>query len=201
MQFQVDEELYYRLFSELFLYLRQYQPPHPWRVVIIYPSRNIEREQSFQFQEILDCHRVTRIYIDEIPADENTLGIKIIQLILESEENAIASAQRLINQAQETLAPTSLQRDIIDLIQTIVIYKLSQYSREEIAQMLGLNDIKQTRFYQETYQEGQLEERRRIIQQLANNGNTPDAIAQMLDFSVEEVTQILQSSDENWFLI
>ena len=28
-QFQPDEQLYYRLFAELFLYLRQYQPPHP----------------------------------------------------------------------------------------------------------------------------------------------------------------------------
>lgn len=197
MQFQVDEELYYRLFSELFLYIRQYQPPHPWRVVIIYPSRNIEREQSFQFQEILDCNRVTRIYIDEIPADEATLGVKIIQLILESEENAISSAQRLITQAQATLLPTSLQHDIIDLIQTIVIYKLSQYSREEIAQMLGLNDIKQTRFYQETRQETLLEERKRIIQRLTNQGNDPERIAEMLGLSVEEVTQILQSLEDN----
>ena len=29
VQFQPDEQLYYRLFAELFLYLRQYQPPHP----------------------------------------------------------------------------------------------------------------------------------------------------------------------------
>ncbi|HBQ98872.1 MAG TPA: flagellar assembly protein H, partial [Cyanobacteria bacterium UBA11691] len=37
VQFQPDETLYYRLFSELFLYLKQYQPPHPWQVVVIYP--------------------------------------------------------------------------------------------------------------------------------------------------------------------
>lgn len=193
VQFQLDEELYYRIFSELFLYLRQYQPSYPWRVVIIYSSRNIEREQSFQFREILDCSRVTRIYLDEIPAEEKTLGVKIIQLILESEENAISSAQRLITQAQETLAPTSLQRDIIDLIETIIIYKLSQYSREEIAQMLGLNDIKQTRFYQEVL----LEERKRIIQRLTNRGNSPETIAEMLGLSLEEVTQVLQSLEDN----
>ena len=38
VQFQPDDDLYYRIFSELFLYLKQYQPPHPWRVVVIYPS-------------------------------------------------------------------------------------------------------------------------------------------------------------------
>jgi predicted transposase/invertase (TIGR01784 family) len=44
VQFQKDEDLYYRLFSELFLYLRQYKPLSPWQIVVIYPSREIERE-------------------------------------------------------------------------------------------------------------------------------------------------------------
>lgn len=44
VQFQPDDDLYYRLFAELFLYLRQYKPLHPWQVVIIYPTRSIERE-------------------------------------------------------------------------------------------------------------------------------------------------------------
>ncbi|MCA2937876.1 MAG: DUF2887 domain-containing protein, partial [Microcystis sp. M113S1] len=33
VQFQPDDTLYYRLFAELFLFLRQYQPPHPWQIV------------------------------------------------------------------------------------------------------------------------------------------------------------------------
>jgi predicted transposase/invertase (TIGR01784 family) len=40
VQFQPDDDLYYRLFAEICLYLRQYKPPHPWQAVIIYPSRN-----------------------------------------------------------------------------------------------------------------------------------------------------------------
>ncbi|MFM6244486.1 MAG: DUF2887 domain-containing protein, partial [Dolichospermum sp.] len=47
------------LFAELVLYLRQYKTPHPWQAVIIYPSRNIEREQNLQFGEILLLERVT----------------------------------------------------------------------------------------------------------------------------------------------
>jgi predicted transposase/invertase (TIGR01784 family) len=49
VQFQPDEDLYYRLFGELFLFLRQYKPSHPWRIVVIYPSRTIEIEQTLQF--------------------------------------------------------------------------------------------------------------------------------------------------------
>jgi predicted transposase/invertase (TIGR01784 family) len=29
VQFQPDASLYYRVFAELFLFLKQYQPPHP----------------------------------------------------------------------------------------------------------------------------------------------------------------------------
>lgn len=37
VQFQPDDNLYYRLFAELFLFLRQYQPLYPWNIVVIYP--------------------------------------------------------------------------------------------------------------------------------------------------------------------
>ena len=63
VQFQPDADLYYRIFGELFLYLRQYKPSHPWRVVVLYPSRRIEVEQPQQFEELLNCSRVRRIYL------------------------------------------------------------------------------------------------------------------------------------------
>lgn len=67
--------------------------------------------------------------------------------------------------------------------------------------MLGLNEIRQTRFYQEvkqeTRQETLLEERTRIVQRLTHKGNNPETIAEMLGLSIKEVTQILQFFDEN----
>ena len=63
VQFQKDEDLYYRLFSELFLYLRQYKPLSPWQIVVIYPSREIEREHPQQFEDLLSLSRIKRIYL------------------------------------------------------------------------------------------------------------------------------------------
>ncbi len=76
VQFQPDADLYYRIFGELFLYLRQYKPLNPWRVVVIYPNRRIEHEQMLQFQELLTSQRVQRIYLDELPeaADRSRLS-------------------------------------------------------------------------------------------------------------------------------
>ncbi|MCX7112885.1 MAG: DUF4351 domain-containing protein [Proteobacteria bacterium] len=49
----------------------------------------------------------------------------------------------------------------LDIIETILVYKLPKLTREEIKQMIGLQDIelKQTRFYQDVFQEGHEEGR------------------------------------------
>ncbi|WP_017305115.1 Rpn family recombination-promoting nuclease/putative transposase, partial [Spirulina subsalsa] len=190
VQFQPDETLYYRLFAELFLYLRQYQPPHPWQVVVIYPTRSIEREPPQHFRDLLRSGTVTRVYLDELEGVQERLGVSIIQLVVEEESQAMELAQRLIQQAQEVLVTSPIQRDIIDLIETIVVYKLPQLSREEIAEMLGLTDLKQTRFYQEAFEEGRQEGRqegieqaqRNLIQRLLSRGHSPSEIAELLDF-------------------
>jgi predicted transposase/invertase (TIGR01784 family) len=156
VQFQPDDSLYYRLFAELFLFLKQYQPPHPWQIVVIYPHRRGEREQSLHFGEILNLSSVRRIYLDELPARDNpSLGIGVIKLVVESETAAVRTAQTLIERTREEITDQSSQRQLIDLIESIIIYKFPQKSREEIEAMFGLSDLKQTRVYQEALAEGE----------------------------------------------
>ncbi|MBD2312893.1 Rpn family recombination-promoting nuclease/putative transposase [Desertifilum sp. FACHB-1129] len=205
VQFQPDEAFYYRIFAELFLYLRQYQPSQPWQFVVLYPNRSIEREHPHQFRELIDSNRVTRIYLNELEETEGALGLNIIKLIVKPETEAIETAKRLIAQAQQELPAASLQQDIVDLIETIVIYKLPQASREEIATMLGLTDLKQTRFYQEAFAEGREEgieqgveqAQRDFVQRLASRGNSLEEIAELVELPLDVVQQILQSSDRS----
>ncbi|MDJ0559177.1 MAG: Rpn family recombination-promoting nuclease/putative transposase, partial [Microcystis sp. M53599_WE4] len=156
VQFQPDDTLYYRLFAELFLFLKQYQPPHPWQIVVIYPHRGVEREQSLHFGEILNLSSVRRIYLDELPqVSHPSLGIGVIKLVVESETAAVRTAQTLIERTREEITDQSSQRQLIDLIESIIIYKFPQKSREEIEAMFGLSDLKQTRVYQEALAEGE----------------------------------------------
>ncbi|NEP01387.1 MAG: Rpn family recombination-promoting nuclease/putative transposase [Symploca sp. SIO2E9] len=156
VQFQPDEDLYYRLFGELFLYLRQYKPPYPWQVVAIYPSRTVEREQTLQFGELLTLNRVKRIYLDELgQVAKRSLGVGVVKLVIEPEQTAGELARRLIEQARQQLTNDTTKRDLIDLIETIIVYKLPQKSRVEIEEMLGLSELKQTKVYQEALQEGE----------------------------------------------
>ncbi len=126
VQFQPDDDLYYRLFAELFLYLRQYKPSHPWQVVAIYPTRSIEREQDLQFSEILLLNRVRRIYLDELEATENSVGVGVVKLVIEPEESAPEIARRLIKQANKQLTDATTKRDLINLIETIIVYSIFQ---------------------------------------------------------------------------
>ena len=156
VQFQPDDTLYYRLFAELFLFLKQYQPPHPWQIVVIYPHRGVEREQSLHFGEILNLSSVRRIYLDELPHRSHpSLGIGVIKLVVESETAAVRTAQTLIERTREEITDQSSQRQLINLIESIIIYKFPQKSRKEIEAMFGLSDLKQTRVYQEALAEGE----------------------------------------------
>ncbi|MEG4029122.1 Rpn family recombination-promoting nuclease/putative transposase [Microcoleus sp. POL8_C6] len=204
VQFQPDADLYYRIFGELFLYLRQYKPLNPWRVVVIYPNRRIEHEQMLQFQELLTSQRVQRIYLDELPeAADRSLGVKVVKLVIEPAETAAEQARHSITMARQQLSDPTVLRDLINLIETIIVYKLPQKSREEIAAMLNLSELRQTRFYQEVKQEGLeegLEQGRQegerqakleAIRRTIGLGINLDTIAQLLDLSLEFVRQTI----------
>jgi predicted transposase/invertase (TIGR01784 family) len=129
VQFQPDEELYYRIFAELFLYLRQYQPSHPWRVVVIYSRRTIERKIEVHFETVLHLNQVTRIYLDELEESENApLGISLVKLIIAQDREAPEKARNLLIRTKEEVEDSQLEQDIIDLIESIVVYKFPQMS-------------------------------------------------------------------------
>jgi predicted transposase/invertase (TIGR01784 family) len=204
VQFQPDQDLYYRLFGELFLYLRQYKPPHPWRVVVIYPTRRMEREQSLHFGRLLTLDGVRRIYLDELgEAAELSLGVGIVKLVIEGEETATSLAKRLIEQARQQLSDEATRRDLINLIETIIVYKLPQKSREEIEAMLGLSELKQTKVYQEAKQEGLAEGKQEGLAEGKQEGLAEgkqegrleaklEAIPRMIEFglSLEQIAQL-----------
>ena len=197
VQFQPDASLYYRLFAELFLFLRQYQPSHPWQIVIIYPNRSIEREPNLHFGNLLVLNQVTRIYLDELgEAAERSLGVGVVKLVIEPEETAGELARHLIEQAQQQLTDEAVQRDLINLIETIIVYKLPHKSREEIAAMLGLSELKKTRFYQEVLEEGKQEGKQEgkleTVPELLKLGLTLEQIAGALKLPLELVQQTAQ---------
>lgn len=63
--------------------------------------------------------------------------------------------------------------------------------------MFGLSELKQTRFYQEAFQEGveqgKVEGKLKAVPAMLAAGLTVEQVAQALDLNVEEVRQVTQS--------
>jgi predicted transposase/invertase (TIGR01784 family) len=204
VQFQPDPELYSRFFAEIFLYLRQQQPQNNWSGVIIYPSRSIDTGETRHYQELFDSQRVRRIYLNEL-GEVNSLGISTIRLVTLSETRAIEQARILINRTRQEITDELQQRDFLQLIETILFYKLPTLSREELEAMFGLSELRQTRIYQEALEEGREEGREEgeregrlrakleTVPRLLAFGLTVEQIAEALDLSVEEVRQAAQN--------
>ena len=86
-------------------------------------------------------------------------------------ELPVASAYRF---QSVDLKQTAFRLDgvFIDLLETIMVYKLPTLSREEIQRMIGLPevDLKQTRFYQDVFTEGLQEGRQEGLQEGRQEG-------------------------------
>jgi predicted transposase/invertase (TIGR01784 family) len=222
VQFQPDSDIYLRLVSEISLYLRQNKRKNPWRGVVIYPTRNTDIGDKEDFLEFFHSQRISIIYLDELgEAASLPLGIATIKLVIEEEDTAISTARELINRTQQAVDWQLPQKQLLELIETILVYKFPNMSREEIEAMFGLSELKQTRVYQEAKEEGKQEGKQEgkregkregkqegkregrfeakleAVPKLLALGLTPEQIAQALDLDVAQVQQAAQQTPPN----
>ncbi len=138
-----------------------------------------------------------RFYLDKLDdARDNSLGIGIVCLVVESENKARELAKNLIDKAKEELIDTLIQRKVLEFIETIVVYKFPNLSRKEIETMLNLNLLKETRVYQEAKEEGKeegkLETKLKMIPILLELGLSIQQIAERWELDVEEVRKVAE---------
>jgi predicted transposase/invertase (TIGR01784 family) len=199
VQFQEDSGIYSRLFSEIHLYLRQNQPENNWLAVVIYPNRNIDTASTIHYSESFASGRVTVIYLDELGETTSLpIGIATIKLIVENENRAIQLARGLITRANQEIDSIPQQQQLLQIIETILVYKFPSMDIEEIQEMFGLSELKQTRFYQQAFAEGEqkgIEEGKLLaVAPMLAAGLTVEQIAQALSLSVEDVRKAAQQS-------
>ena len=95
VQFQLDPELYSRLFAEVFLYLRHHRSPHPWHAVVIYPMCAVDPGTHPHYQVLLDSGQVTRVYLDEWAQPGHTLMQQVMGVLLADPQQALTEARVL----------------------------------------------------------------------------------------------------------
>jgi predicted transposase YdaD len=144
-----------RLFSEIGIYT--YRHPEAfadWQAIVIYPDRSVEQSTHKIPHELFDSGRIQPIYLNELGTiAQLPLGIGLLVLTILEGETAIIQAQSLAAKARRIPAGDA----IMEMLSTILFYKFKTFSRDEVNAMLGytLDELKESRAYQEIYTEGQ----------------------------------------------
>jgi len=187
VQFQKDDRLYERLFGEAFLYFyRNRDRFSDWQAVIIYPSRSIEQSNIEPYLPLLESPKVHRIFLNELGnIRQLPLGVALMVLTTLKDDEAAMESRALVNRSQASGETPQQNRAIIDMIATIMVYKFTNLSRQEVEQMLGIN-LQETRVYREAKAEGEeigvQRERSLVLRQLTRRvGELPQILRSPLD--------------------
>ncbi len=206
VQFQPKPDFYWRLFTEIFLYLGQYQPNNDWRTVAVFATRSLDPGVPMQYRGMLMSQQVKFVYLDELDETASaSLSIGMVQLVIGTEEAAIAQTNRLMQQARQELEDVVLRQKVLGLIETILVYKFTNLSRQELEAMFGLDELKQTRYFQEVAAEiaakakveGKVEGKLESVPRLLQLGLSVEQIATALELNVEVVRQAAQVSADD----
>jgi predicted transposase/invertase (TIGR01784 family) len=200
VQFYHLPNVYAGLMAKVFTYLKQHDPGQPFCGVVLFASRSLEPKALVPYEIMMDAGQIQRFYLDEMEEPANApLGMSILYLIRQTESQAPVTARELITRIRSEIGDESLRVVLIQLIETVIIYKLSHLSREEIQTMLQVHDIRQSRVYQEALQEG-IEKGIAIandIARLAAKNKSAEEIAKDLKLDVELVRSAMVNVAQN----
>lgn len=157
-QFQGRENFYARWLAAIFLYLYRHRVTRPWLAVVVFPNRQADTGALRPYEALLQCGLLHRVYLEDL-LDAPALGFdaRLARLVVLDPARAPAEARELVTAPDSAADPL----EILDLVETILVYKFPQCSREEIRTMLHLpeTNLKQTQFYKDVFSEGRQEGR------------------------------------------
>jgi predicted transposase/invertase (TIGR01784 family) len=160
VQFQKDPTFYHRLIAEIHLFLKLNPSTFDWKAVVIFQKRSIEPPDFRLFRNLIHSDQVHRIYLEDLKASsDNNVGLDLMRLIVSKKKDAVSQAKDLLSRTQQRAVIEPQLKVIMGLVETVIIYKFPKLGREEIAKMLGLSELKDTK----VYQEGRIEEARSLI--------------------------------------
>ena len=193
VQFRRDPKLYSNLFSEIFLYLNQNNPAQNWHAVVIFETRSYEPKDLNPYRNLVNSDQVTRVYLDELTAEGfSSIGLKLIQLMLCEENTAPEIVRELRQRTEQEVTEEQTRIDVLKLIDTVIVYKFVNKTKEELAAMFGVDDIKQTRLYREISEETKLE----LVKKILRRGVSAENIAEDFDLNIEQVREISRELEQ-----
>lgn len=198
IQFYARTNIYADLMTKAFTYLKQHNSAQDFCGVVLFANRSLEPVDTKPYRALLASGQIRRFFLDEMVELANApLGLSILYLIRREESEAPEAARDLAARVKREIADAALRADLLELIETVIIYKLAHLSREEIQVMLQVKDIRETRVYREALEEGEQKGEQkataRYIVNLAAKQMPIEEIASALGIEIELVREVLRS--------
>ena len=200
-QFYASNKVYANLLSKIGRFLEHGNPAQDWVAVIIYANRALEQTNLHPYRCLLESDQLARIYLDELPpapADQFEMGI--LELIAAQPAAALAKAQALVPRVRASEQPKQLQRQLLQLIETVIVHQFPNWSRQEIETMLQVTDISQTRVFKEALQQGREEGIKKGMEKVALRllamGRPIAEIAQATDLTPAQIRKLRKKSQK-----
>ena len=133
-----------------------------------------------------------RIYLNELEnIPQTSIGLATVQLITLSKAKAIDSTRKLIQRVRQELTPDQKPQELLQLIKTILVYKLPLLNRREIETMFSLDELKQTQYFQDVREEARQEGRQEGREQGREEGREEGIEQGRLNKALEAVPRLL----------
>jgi len=152
VQFQPDENLYYRLMQEVFVFLGQNRWKYGWQAVVFWAKRSLDPGIPLCYDAEVQGGNLKVFYLEDTPNTSNSIALGLVRLVIEPTSN-IENRVRQLETSVRAL-PVQQQRNAIELVEQALVYKFPDRPWRELEAMFGLTEWKQTRFYQEVEAEG-----------------------------------------------
>jgi predicted transposase/invertase (TIGR01784 family) len=187
-QVKKDDRLYERIMAESMPYFyRNRDRLTDWRVIVIYPRRSREQQDTRPFQELLDSDRIHRIYLNELGAiDRLPIPLALLVLTIQSKRKTPVAAREVLQRIPKEHPNPRESRAIIEVLTAILSYRFTQSTRKEVEAMLGLTVKEEPRFFRDIKAEGQLRVLLVILQQKFGN-LTPETIDRLDALTMEQL--------------
>ncbi|QYX30160.1 Rpn family recombination-promoting nuclease/putative transposase [Sphaerospermopsis torques-reginae] len=202
VQFQQRDNFYWDLFGEIFLYLKLYRPQQNWCAVAIFPNRSTDTAEPIQYQELFHIGRISRIYLDELGEKTgDSVGLGMLELIVAQQPQIKEKVVQLKEQVRVSLAEPMIQEKVLELVDKILVYKFPYLSSQELEAMFGLDELKQTRYFQDVKEEGKAEGKAEgkleMIPLLLRLGLSVEAIASELNLDIELIRSRISENKQS----
>ncbi len=146
----------------------------------------MEQMDVHPYRALINSDQFHRIYLDELGAIEDLpLGIATMVLTIVKESEAVEKARLIISRANQEVSSLAFRQGIIEMVNTIVVYKFTNLSRQEIDAMMGTK-FEETRVYRETREE----ERRAIALNMLKGNVALEQISQFTGLTIQQVQQL-----------